>query len=73
MLLPQTNGYTLDTLRGDGSPLRMYISGDTLLFAGLHEIPKRFPNIDVALLHLGGAHSARWLRRLGHARCGGRP
>jgi len=54
MLLPQTNGYTLDTLRGDGSPLRMYISGDTLLFAGLHEIPKRFPNIDVALLHLGG-------------------
>jgi len=33
---------------------RMYISGDTLMYDELKDIPKRFPNIDVALLHLGG-------------------
>jgi L-ascorbate metabolism protein UlaG (beta-lactamase superfamily) len=32
----------------------MYITGDTLVIDELKEIPRRFPNIDVALLHLGG-------------------
>jgi L-ascorbate metabolism protein UlaG (beta-lactamase superfamily) len=36
------------------TPLRLYISGDTLVHDELKEIPKRFPNIDLALLHLGG-------------------
>lgn len=33
---------------------RLYISGDTLVFKGLHEIPRRYPNIDLGLFHLGG-------------------
>ncbi len=39
---------------GDGTRLRMYISGDTLIHDRLREIPRRFPGIDLALLHLGG-------------------
>ncbi|MGZ3184076.1 MAG: MBL fold metallo-hydrolase [Telluria sp.] len=34
---------------------RIYITGDTLLDEDLAAIPKRFPDIDMALLHLGGA------------------
>lgn len=34
--------------------LRVYVSGDTLLFDQIAEIPRRFPDIDIALLHLGG-------------------
>jgi L-ascorbate metabolism protein UlaG (beta-lactamase superfamily) len=34
--------------------LRFYISGDTLVHEDLKEIPKRYPDIDLALLHLGG-------------------
>ncbi|KAJ3089971.1 hypothetical protein HK102_005015 [Quaeritorhiza haematococci] len=32
----------------------LYISGDTLVIDDLKEIPKRFPDIDIALIHLGG-------------------
>jgi L-ascorbate metabolism protein UlaG (beta-lactamase superfamily) len=34
--------------------LRMYITGDTLVMDVLKEIPRRYPDIDLALLHLGG-------------------
>ncbi len=34
--------------------LRLYISGDTLMHEQLREIPQRYPEIDLALLHLGG-------------------
>ena len=34
--------------------LRLYISGDTLIHERLREIPRRYPDIDLALLHLGG-------------------
>ena len=34
--------------------LRLYLSGDTLLVDGLRQIPARYPDIDVAVLHLGG-------------------
>ncbi|MCA1992445.1 MAG: MBL fold metallo-hydrolase [Coleofasciculus sp. S288] len=33
---------------------RLYITGDTLVYEDLKEIPKRYPDIDLALLHLGG-------------------
>jgi L-ascorbate metabolism protein UlaG (beta-lactamase superfamily) len=33
---------------------RIYISGDTLVIDGLREIPRRYPDIDLGLLHLGG-------------------
>jgi L-ascorbate metabolism protein UlaG (beta-lactamase superfamily) len=32
----------------------MYITGDTLVFDDIGEIPRRYPDIDLALLHLGG-------------------
>jgi L-ascorbate metabolism protein UlaG (beta-lactamase superfamily) len=32
----------------------MYITGDTLVYDKLNEIPVRYPDIDLALLHLGG-------------------
>lgn len=38
----------------DEARLRMYISGDTLVHGALKEIPRRYPEIDLALLHLGG-------------------
>ena len=34
--------------------LRLYITGDTLVHDELREIPKRYPEIDLALFHLGG-------------------
>lgn len=35
-------------------PLRIYVSGDTLVYEGLRAIGERYPDIDLALLHLGG-------------------
>lgn len=37
---------------------RMYVSGDTLVFRDLHEIPRRYPGIDLGLFHLGGTRVA---------------
>ena len=34
--------------------LRLYITGDTIVYEGLRAIPDRCPEIDLALLHLGG-------------------
>jgi L-ascorbate metabolism protein UlaG (beta-lactamase superfamily) len=50
LALPDVMGSVLEA---DGMP-RLYLSGDTLVFDGLHEIPRRHPDLDVALLHLGG-------------------
>jgi L-ascorbate metabolism protein UlaG (beta-lactamase superfamily) len=38
----------------DRTSLRLYITGDTLLHDELKEIPRRYPEIDLALFHLGG-------------------
>lgn len=55
MVLPDVMGSLLDFEReGEGHLLRMYITGDTLVFDEIREIPRRFPGIDLALLHLGG-------------------
>jgi L-ascorbate metabolism protein UlaG (beta-lactamase superfamily) len=37
-----------------GTRFRLYITGDTLIYDEIREIPKRFPDIDLALMHLGG-------------------
>jgi L-ascorbate metabolism protein UlaG (beta-lactamase superfamily) len=34
--------------------LRLYISGDTLLVDELRDVPRRYGDIDAAVLHLGG-------------------
>lgn len=54
-LLPPVMGSLLEWETTDGKNLlRLYISGDTLVHNRLKEIPKRHPDIDLALLHLGG-------------------
>ncbi|APR77414.1 Hypothetical protein A7982_02761 [Minicystis rosea] len=53
-LLPEVMGSVLDFPGLIGRDLRLYISGDTLVYDAIQEIPQRFPDIDLALLHLGG-------------------
>ncbi|MDQ7906297.1 MBL fold metallo-hydrolase [Phytohabitans sp. ZYX-F-186] len=56
-LLPPTMGAIVE-LERDGQPLfRLYVSGDTLYRPGLAEIPRRYPEVDAMLLHLGGARA----------------
>ena len=53
-LLPSVMGSMLDFSSPGKPDYRMYISGDTLVYDDLKEIPQRFPEVDLALLHLGG-------------------
>jgi L-ascorbate metabolism protein UlaG (beta-lactamase superfamily) len=52
-VMPPVMGTVLDVRRGEAT-YRIYITGDTLLNDGLREIPRRHPDIDLALVHLGG-------------------
>jgi L-ascorbate metabolism protein UlaG (beta-lactamase superfamily) len=54
-LLPSVMGSMLE-FGSLGGPvrLRIYLSGDTLLIEELRQIPDRYPDVDVAVLHLGG-------------------
>jgi L-ascorbate metabolism protein UlaG (beta-lactamase superfamily) len=53
--LPPVMGSMLEfRTAGEETRLRLYISGDTLIHEKLREIPRRYPAIDLALLHLGG-------------------
>lgn len=55
VLLPPVIGTMLDFEESAaGAAYRIYISGDTLLFDDIAQIGQRFPDIDLALLHLGG-------------------
>ncbi len=53
-LLPDVMGSIVDFESAGARRLRIYVSGDTLYRDGLAEISTRFPDIDVAILHLGG-------------------
>ena len=53
-LLPETMGSMLDFPGPAGRDLRLYITGDTLVYDELREIPRRYPDIDLMLIHLGG-------------------
>lgn len=58
--LPDVMGTVLEFYPdpGDADPrdfaFKLYITGDTLIIDDLKEIPVRYPEIDLALLHLGG-------------------
>ncbi|WP_420472700.1 MBL fold metallo-hydrolase [Noviherbaspirillum sp. ST9] len=52
--LPETMGSMLEFAADKDGGYRMYISGDTLVYNDLEDIPRRYPDIDLALLHLGG-------------------
>jgi L-ascorbate metabolism protein UlaG (beta-lactamase superfamily) len=56
-LLPAVMGSIVD-FPSAAAPLRMYITGDTLFFDGLAEIARRFRDIDVCVIHLGGTRIA---------------
>ncbi|MGB8506892.1 MAG: MBL fold metallo-hydrolase [Pyrinomonadaceae bacterium] len=53
--LPPVMGSMLEfQTDADKTALRLYITGDTLLHDDLQEIPRRYPEIDLAIFHLGG-------------------
>lgn len=55
LLLPPVMGSMLEFQnKAERTALRLYITGDTLVHDDLHEIPRRYPEIDLALFHLGG-------------------
>ena len=55
LVLPDVMGSMLEFgLRSGGPLFHLYITGDTLVIDDLKEIPRRCPDIDLALLHLGG-------------------
>lgn len=54
-LLPPVMGSMLEFQNSTReTKYRLYITGDTLLYEQLQQIPQRYPDIDLALLHLGG-------------------
>ncbi|MGI4894041.1 MAG: MBL fold metallo-hydrolase [Janthinobacterium lividum] len=55
LLLPPVMGSLLEFGPVGGAPsCTVYVSGDTLNVPELAEIPRRYPEVDVAVLHLGG-------------------
>ena len=54
LVMPEVMGSLLEFEPLGHAPFRIYITGDTLMFEGLSEIPRRHRDIDLALIHLGG-------------------
>ncbi len=54
LVLPDVMGSLLEITSLGTETQRLYFTGDTLIIDELQEIPRRFPDIDLALLHLGG-------------------
>ncbi|WP_374021771.1 MBL fold metallo-hydrolase [Mycobacterium sp. HNNTM2301] len=53
-LLMPVNGHLLDFSRKGDLLYRLYITGDTMLVVSLEDIPRRYPDIDLGLIHTGG-------------------
>ncbi|MET7933707.1 MBL fold metallo-hydrolase [Streptomyces sp. NPDC005322] len=55
VLLPPVMGSLLE-FGTPGGPvrLRLYITGDTVMFPGIHQIARRCPDVHLAVVHLGG-------------------
>jgi len=51
---PPVMGSLLEITSADFPPLRLYLSGDTLVYDDLREIAVRHPDVDLGVLHLGG-------------------
>jgi L-ascorbate metabolism protein UlaG (beta-lactamase superfamily) len=54
LLLPDVMGSIVEFEVDGRTRLTLYISGDTLYRPSLEEIPRRYPDIDAMLIHLGG-------------------
>src|SRR3954447_4928455 len=59
----------LEYATGAGTAFRLYLSGDTLMHDRLAEIPRRYPDIDLGVFHLGGTCSLGVLRTMDAAQC----
>ncbi|GAA2216772.1 MBL fold metallo-hydrolase [Micromonospora olivasterospora] len=57
-LLPDVMGTMIDLERPGCPGFRLYVTGDTLNRPMLAEIPRRYPDIDAMLVHLGGTRIA---------------
>ncbi|MGC3973664.1 MAG: MBL fold metallo-hydrolase [Nitrospira sp.] len=53
-LMPSVMGSMVEFLQQEQVLLRIYITGDTLVYDGLREIARRYRYLDQAILHLGG-------------------
>ena len=53
-LLPPVNGSVLEYVPVAEPPMSVYVTGDTLVFDDLREVPRRYPALDLGLWHLGG-------------------
>jgi L-ascorbate metabolism protein UlaG (beta-lactamase superfamily) len=58
LVLPDVMGTMIDLERGGVRAFRLYVTGDTLNKPLLAEIPRRYPEIDAMLIHLGGTRIA---------------
>jgi L-ascorbate metabolism protein UlaG (beta-lactamase superfamily) len=67
LLLPGVMGSVLEYRSGAAAvPLRIYVTGDTVMSADLEPIRDRFPMIDLALVHLGGTRVLGVLLSMDH-------
>jgi L-ascorbate metabolism protein UlaG (beta-lactamase superfamily) len=57
-VIPPVMGSVLDFSRGGQRLLRLYVTGDTLMYEGIDAVARRFPGIDLCLIHLGGTRVA---------------
>ncbi|MBM0236064.1 MBL fold metallo-hydrolase [Micromonospora sp. ATA32] len=57
-LLPDVMGTMIDLERAGSRQFRLYVTGDTLNSPLLAEIPRRYPDVDAMLIHLGGTRVA---------------
>ncbi|UDY35120.1 MBL fold metallo-hydrolase [Dermatobacter hominis] len=53
-VMPPVMGSVLEFGDSRDTDLRIYTTGDTLVHDRLHDIPRRYPDLHLALLHLGG-------------------
>ncbi|MFI7574485.1 MBL fold metallo-hydrolase [Micromonospora sp. NPDC049497] len=58
LLLPDVMGTMIDLECGGERLFRLYVTGDTLHRPLLADIPRRYPDIDAMLIHLGGTRIA---------------
>jgi L-ascorbate metabolism protein UlaG (beta-lactamase superfamily) len=52
--MPPVMGSVLEFGDASAADLRIYVTGDTLIHDRLRDIPRRYPDLHLALLHLGG-------------------
>jgi L-ascorbate metabolism protein UlaG (beta-lactamase superfamily) len=67
LLLPNVMGSVLEYRPTAGAtPLRVYVTGDTIMHDGLAAIRERYPTLDVAVTHLGGTRVLGVLLSMDH-------